>query len=431
VTGQPAAGPPTRAGGQLADPATYRTGPPHREFARRRREAPVGWVAEVPLPRRSTTTGTQRVGGYWAVTRHPTVVAVSRAPDRFSSAAGGAFLADPASPEDLERTRQLLVGIDPPEHTWLRRMVTMAIPPAAVRRLQPAIAGHVRALVARVVAGDDFDAVTELAAELPLLVLADLLGVPRQDRGLFLRWSNQLVGFDDPAFGGGDVKQFKAALAESFGYACQAARAKRRNPGEDVVSRLVTAELDGRRLTEREFCHLWLLLVVAGNETTRHLISGGLDLLADRPRLARRLAARPDLVTGAVEELLRWVTPIMQFRRTAMCDTVLDGQPVRAGDKVVLYYISANRDETVFPDPDRFDPARSPNPHLAFGAGPHFCLGSQLARVEATALFGALAGHLGRLRRAGPAVRLESHFMNGLRALPVRFARPDRERPTG
>jgi cytochrome P450 len=418
--------------GGLADPATYRTGPPYREFARRRRDAPVGWVAEVALPRRSTRgTAVHRLGGFWAVTRHATVVAASRAPEVFSSAARGAFLADPVSPDDLARARQLLVGMDPPEHTWLRRMVTAAFPPAAIRQLRPAIARHACSLVRRVVTGAELDAVTDLAAELPLLVLADLLGIPRQDRGLFLRWSHQLVGFDDPAFGGGDVARFKATLQEAFGYALGVAREKRRRPGDDVVSRLVTTELAGRRLTEPEFCQLWLLLVVAGNETTRHLIAGGLDLLADRPDLARRLAGRPDLTAGAVEEMLRWTTPIMQFRRTAVRDTVLDGQPIRAGDKVVLYYISANRDERVFPDPDRFDPARSPNPHLAFGAGPHFCLGSQLARLEATVLFRGLAGHLDRLRRAGPALRLESNFMNGLRSLPVRFAPPVRRRPTG
>ncbi|MEV4545557.1 cytochrome P450 [Micromonospora echinaurantiaca] len=409
--------------GSLADPATYLDGPPFAEFARRRREAPVSWVAEVPLRRHSARgTVVQRVGGYWAVTGHAAVVAASRRPEIFSSAERGAFLADPTSRADLERSRQLLVGMDPPAHTRLRRVVTAAFTAPVVRGMRAAIAEHARQIVRRATAGQPVDAVAEVAAELPLLVLADLLGIPREDRGLFLRWSNNLVGFDDPAFGGGDVEVFKQTFVEAFGYALTAAKARRRDPGDDLVSRLVTAEVDGRRLTESEYCHLWLLLVVAGNETTRHLISGGLDLLADRPDLADRLARQPDLVPTAVDEMLRWTTPIMQFRRTAVVDTELAGQPIRAGDKVVLYYISANRDESVFDRPETFLLDRSPNPHLAFGVGPHFCLGSHLARVEAAVLFEELAPHLPRLRRAGPAVRLESNFMNGLKQLPVTFA---------
>ncbi len=408
--------------GSLADPATYGSGPPFAEFARRRRDAPVSWVDEVPLRRHSVRgTAVQRVGGYWAVTGHAAVVAASRNPEVFSSAEQGAFLPDPGSRADLERSRQLLVGMDPPGHTKLRRVITTAFSGAVVRQMRASIVDHARAIVRRTTTGQEVDAVAEIAAELPLLVLADLLGIPREDRGLFLRWSNNLVGFDDPAFGGGDVEVFQKTFVEAFGYAIASAKAKRRNPGDDLVSRLVTAEVDGRRLTEKEFCHLWLLLVVAGNETTRHLISGGLDLLVDRPDLTRLLPGRPDLVAGTVEEMLRWTTPIMQFRRTAVCDTELAGRRIRAGDKVVLYYISANRDEAVFADPDRFDPGRTPNPHVAFGIGPHFCLGSHLARTEAVALFEELAVHLPGLARRGPAVRLESNFMNGFRRLPVVF----------
>jgi len=413
----------TGSTGSIADPATFVAGPPFAEFARMRTQDPVSWVDEVSLTRRSAKgAAVQRVGGFWAVTRHAAVVAVSRNVEVFSSAERGAFLTDPASRADLERSRQLLVGMDPPAHTKLRRVVTSAFTAALVRQMRESIAEHARDIVRRAVSGEEIDAVVDVAAELPLLVLADLLGIPREDRGLFLRWSNHLVGFDDPAYGGGDVEVFKQTFIEAFGYAIAAGKQKRRNPSDDLVSKLVVAEVDGRRLTEAEFCHLWLLLVVAGNETTRHLISGGLDLLADRPDLARRLSQRPDLVPGAVEEMLRWTTPIMQFRRTALRDIEVEGKQIRAGDKVVLYYLSANRDEEVFADPDRFDPQRSPNPHLAFGIGPHFCLGSHLAKVEATILFEELAGHLEGLRRRGPSVRLESNFMNGLKQLPIAFS---------
>lgn len=421
--------PPSRAGSSgpasydaLSDPATYALAVPHEEFARLRRDVPVAWVREALL-RRHGASGTvlHRGSGYWAVTRHAAVVAASRAPEVFSSAAAGAFLTEPKSRDDLERVRQLLVNMDAPQHSRTRRLVSAAFTPRAVRAAHAGIKAHAAAIVDRVVRQRDFDAVRDIAAELPLLVLADLLGIPRSDRGLLLRWSNNLVGFDDPEFGGGDVEAFKQTFVEAFGYAREVAAAKRRRPGDDLVSLLVTSEIEGRRLSEREFCHFWILLVVAGNETTRHLLSGSLLELAGRPQLRRRLASDPALVPTAVEEMLRWTTPIMQFRRTATVDTELDGQSISAGDKVVLYYISANRDETVFPRAGELDLGRTPNPHLAFGVGAHFCLGSPLARLEAATVLELLRPHLAGLTTAGPAVRLESNFMNGWKSMPLRF----------
>jgi cytochrome P450 len=408
----------------LADPVTYRTGVPHEEFARRRREAPVAWVAEPELRYHSERDGLQvrRGSGYWAVTRHAGVVAAERDPTRFSSAAKGAFLADPETPADLERARQLLANMDAPEHTRIRRHVTAAFTPREVAALTGGIRTHAEDLVGKAVADGAFDAVTALAAELPLLVLADLLGVPRADRGLLFGWSNNLVGFDDPEYGGGSVDAYRRTFREAFGYARDMAAARRRQPGEDLVSRLVASEVDGRRLTDAEFCQLWLLLVIAGNETTRHLLSGSLLALVEFPDQCAALVADPSLTRRAVDELLRWITPIMQFRRTSTVDTELDGQPIRAGDKVVLYYASANRDERVFAVPDRLDLSRRPNPHLAFGVGPHFCLGSHLAHLEAQVLLDTLRPHLFRLRLAGSVVRLESTFMNGIKALPMEFA---------
>lgn len=407
----------------LADPMAYADGVPHDELARRRREAPVAWVAEPPLWRhRGDKRYAIRGSGFWAVTRHATAVAVSRQPQIFSSALRGAFLADPTSPEDLERTRQLLINMDAPEHTGLRRLVTGAFTPAAIGRLQESIRHHARALVDRVRARSEFDGVRDLAAEMPLLVLADVLGMPAEDRGLIFAWSNNLVGFDDPEYGAGDVDAYNRTFAEAFAYARALARDKRRRPDDGLASRLLACELDGRRLSDAEFSQLWVLLVVAGNETTRHLLSGGLHALVECPEERDRLVADPGLVPSAVEELLRWVSPIMQFRRTATRAVELDGQPIAEGDKVVVYYVSANRDEGVFAAPDRLDLARTPNPHLAFGVGPHFCLGAALARVEAATLLDALRPHLSRLELSGPVVRLRSNFMNGIKAMPARWA---------
>ncbi|MYT29275.1 MULTISPECIES: cytochrome P450 [unclassified Streptomyces] len=406
----------------LADPATYARGVPRAEFRRRLRHAPVDWVEERPLDRRDgDRSRTEQGSGYWAVTRHASVTAASRDTRTFSSAARGAFLADPRTPEQLHRTRQLLVSMDAPEHTRARRLIGNAFGPPAVRRLRGSIWEAAVKLVQRCRARGEFDLVSDLAAPLPLTVLAEVLGIPPEDRPLLLRWSNNLVGFDDPEYGGGDVEVYRSIFTEAFGYAADVARQRRRAPADDIVSVLATAEADGERLSDAEFGQLWLLLVVAGNETTRHAISGGVQALLDHPDQLERLAADPGLLPSATEEILRWTTPIMQFRRTLTRDATLDGTLMREGDKAVLYYIAANQDDTVFTAPERFDITRDPNPHLAFGTGPHFCLGAALAREEIAVLLGALHPHLRRLRRAGEPVRLESNFMNGLKYFPVRF----------
>jgi cytochrome P450 len=409
----------------LADPATYTAGVPHAEFARRRLRAPVSWVDEAELTRSGGSGPVRSRGrGYWAVTRYAAVWEASRDPATYSSAAGGAFLADPRTPEDLERNRQLLVNMDAPEHTWVRRVVAGAFTPRAVSRLTDAVSTHAREVVARAVTKVDIDVVADLAAELPLLVLTDLLGMPRTDRKLLFDWSNNLVGFDDPRYGGGSVERYKRTFGEAFQYVRALAADRRARPGDDLVSRLVQDGPDGRGLNDAQLCQLWLLLVIAGNETTRHLISGGIQALMAHPRERDRLIADPALTGRAVDELLRWVTPIMQFRRTATRDAVLDGTAIATGDKVVLYYASANRDATVFADPERLDLGRDPNPHLAFGTGPHFCLGAHLARLEMAAFLDAIRPYLGRLRLTGPAERMRSNFMNATTALPARFGAP-------
>jgi cytochrome P450 len=406
----------------LSDPVAYAHGVPHDVFLRLRRETPVVWIEETPRRMRSATGATTEKGsGYWAITRHAAVVAISRHPLVFSSALRGSFLSDPKSQQDLERTRQLLINMDSPQHTIVRRIVTNSFTPWAVKQLENNIRMHAQIIVERALQREQFDAVKDMAAELPLLVLADLLGMPREDRNLMFQWSNNLVGFDDPEFGGGSVERYQNAFAEAFEYAREIADTKRKHPGDDLVSLLVRSQIDGRRLTEREFNHLWILLVVGGNESTRHLISGSLQALVEWPRERRRLIADAKLVHNAVEELLRWVSPIMQFRRTAVQDTEIDGRRIREGDKIVLYYISANRDEDVFESPNRLDLGRNPNPHLAFGIGPHFCLGAHLARLEAAALLDALRPHLARFALVGPVTRLQSNFMNGIKSMPAHF----------
>jgi cytochrome P450 len=406
----------------LSDPTTYGAGVPHHEFARLRQEASVTWVEEVPQWLRSPSGRTTTQGsGYWAVTRHAAVVDVSRQPEVFSSACRGSFFVDPKSRQDLERARQLLINMDAPQHTRVRGIVTDAFTPRAVRRLQENIRMHAESIVERVVREEQFDAVRDLAADLPLLVLADLLGMPRQDRGLMYKWSNNLVGFDDPEYGGGNIDAYQQTFVEAFEYARELAASKRRQSSDDLVSFLVKSEIDGRRLSDSEFCHLWILLVVGGNESTRHLLSGSLLALVEWPRERDRLMAHPELVPRAVEEFLRWVSPIMQFRRTAVKDIELYGQRIKEGDKVVLYFISANRDQVVFDSPNNLDLARTPNPHLAFGIGAHFCLGAHLARLETACLLDALRPHLSKFGLTGPIVRLKSNFMSGIKSMPARF----------
>jgi cytochrome P450 len=404
----------------IAHPATYGVAVPHSEFARRRRDEPVGWVEEPALWRHSAAGRIRQRGtGFWAVTTHDAIVEASRQPEVFSSGRKGAFLNDPRTPADLEMTRQLLVNMDDPQHSRIRRVATSVFTPRAIRSLADGVQAHARDLVAAVRARESFDAVTDLAAELPLLVLSDLLGLPRADRHLLYSWSNNLVGFDDPEYGGGDLDAYRRTFVEAFQYALAVAEQRRSAPGDDLISLLANAEVDGRRLSDREFCQFWLLLVVAGNETTRHLVSGALHLLLHDPAVAEQFATAP--TETAVDEFLRVVTPIMQFRRTVTRDVRVAGTDIRAGDKVVLFYVSANRDERVFAEPQRVDLFRKPNPHLSFGIGPHFCLGSHLARMEAAALLSALRPHLPALRPDGKVVRLESNFVNGMKSMPVRW----------
>jgi cholest-4-en-3-one 26-monooxygenase len=399
----------TRVDGiDLFDPDVYAGGPPHETFALLRREAPVHHHPRSGAP------------PFWAVTRYRDVVAVSRDWATFSSERQGSLLREPPE-ETLEFLRLQMLNMDPPRHTKLRGLVNKGFTPRVVGLLTDPIRRMCAEIVDSVCERGECDFVAEVAAELPLHAIAELLGVPREDRRQLFEWSNTMVAPDDPEWQRSPEEAQSAALA-MYAYANELALARQGSPREDLVSVLMGAEVDGERLTEMEFDLFFLLLAVAGNETTRNLISGGMLALIEDPAQRRRLQDDPSLLDTAVEEMLRWVTPVMQFQRTAQRETEIAGQPIAEGDRVALYYVSANRDESVFDRADRFDAGRQPNDHLTFGAGgPHFCLGASLARLEARLMFEELLRRLPDLELNGPPRRLRSNHINGIKAMPVRF----------
>lgn len=399
----------------------FADGPPHHIFDELRAHSPVHWIEEPPQIRTGFTCPPQVVSGpgYWAVTTYEGVTHVSRHPELFSSWLRSTEIPDPLNETDLEMIRLMLLNLDPPQHSKLRRILQPTFTPASIRRLEPAAMECARQAVKRIVDRDEFDFVEEVAAEVPVTVLADLLGMPRADRHLLAGWSDQIVAVTDPEVTGEGQQKTVAAFAEMYACAHELATDRRRRPGDDLISLIVNAEVDGERLSEFEFDMLWVLMVVAGNETTRNLLSGGLLSLIEHPAESRRLRDDRALLAPAVEEMLRYVSPVNHFRRTATTDTELLGQPVRAGEKVVMYYVSANRDERVFPDPHGFDVGRQPNPHLAFGTGPHLCLGAALGRLEARAVFDELLNQAGPLHLTGPVHRMRSTFISGIRTMPV------------
>jgi cholest-4-en-3-one 26-monooxygenase len=311
--------------------------------------------------------------------------------------------------------------MDPPLHTRYRRLVNKGFTPRMVRDLEQSIHRSADAIIDQVSAAGKADFVTDLSAELPLQVIAELLGVPIEDRHKMFDWSNRMVGSEDPEYQlQGDIA-LNAAM-ELYAYAAELFARKKIDPHADLMSVLTTVEVEGEQLNPLELELFFLLLTVAGNETTRNLMSGAMHAFFQYPEQWERLRADRTLLPGAVEEMLRFVTPVMNFRRTAMCDTELSGTAIRQGDKVVFYHASGNRDEEIFENPDLFDIGRDPNPHIAFGGGgPHFCLGANLARMEIRVMFEHLLDRLPDIRQAGEVQRLQSQFINGVKHLPVAF----------
>jgi cholest-4-en-3-one 26-monooxygenase len=392
---------------ELHDPDVFVRGVPHEALRLLRKESPIYFHAEPGGP------------GFWAVTKYDDVVTVGKDPGRFSSHRGGTNIQD-YPPDNLSTIQLLMLNMDPPQHNKFRRLVSQGFTPRMTAQLEPRIREAARGIIDKVAHKGTCDFVASVAAELPLQVIAELMGIPQDDRHKVFEWSNRLIGFDDPEFQTSLEGGTQAAM-EMWMYANELGAARRGTPGQDLVSVLMNAEVDGAQLTEMEFDAFFLLLAVAGNETTRNLISGGMLALIENPDQRQRLLADPKLIESAVEEMLRWVTPVMYFRRTATSDTELGGVKIKENEKVVVYYTSANRDEDVFKDPYKFDVGRTPNEHLAFGVGQHFCLGTNLARLEIRVLFEELLKRLPDIELAGNVRRLRSNFINGYKEIPVKF----------
>jgi cholest-4-en-3-one 26-monooxygenase len=313
--------------------------------------------------------------------------------------------------------QMMMLNMDPPLHVKFRNLVKRGFLPKMLQEMEPRIRRTVRQIVDTLAARDRFDFVADVAAELPLQVITDMIGVPEEDRHTLYAWTNRLLAYSDDRSGIG-VDDGRAAAMQMWSYAGELAQRRFEHPGDDLISVLMQIFADGG-LTPMEFASFFMLLVFAGNETTRNLISGGMLALIQHPDERERLCDDRSLLPSAVEEMLRWVTPLISFRRTATRDVELRGQRIRENDKVVMFYPSANRDEEVFPEPNRFDVARQPNEHLSFGIGQHICLGLNLARLEIRVMFEELL-RLPRLELDGPVVRARSNFMNTIQSMPVR-----------
>ncbi|MFF4183840.1 cytochrome P450 [Streptomyces sp. NPDC001691] len=404
-------------GFDLTDPDLLQSRVPHPEFAQLRQTAPVWWCAQ------PTGISGFQDDGYWAVTRHADVKHVSTHPELFSSHTNTAVIRfnESISREQIDVQKLIMLNMDPPEHTRVRQIVQRGFTPRAIRSLEGALRDRARGIVDAALLEADkndgaFDFVTNIAVELPLQAIAELIGVPQEDRTKIFDWSNKMAAYDDPEYAITEEIGAEAAM-ELVSYAMNLAAARKECPAKDIVSQLVAAEGEGNLLSD-EFGFFVILLAVAGNETTRNAISHGMHAFLTHPdqwELYKR--ERP---ATAAEEIVRWATPVVSFQRTATQDTELGGQKIKAGDRVGLFYSSANNDPEVFDEPERFDITRDPNPHLGFGGGgPHFCLGKSLAVLEINLIFNAIADVLPDLRLAGDPRRLRSAWLNGIKGLQV------------
>jgi cholest-4-en-3-one 26-monooxygenase len=405
----------------FSDAATFERGMPHAAFTWLREHEPVYWQPASSRPAPGLPNApVQR--GFWLITGYHDLQALSRDQARFSSERGTSIVRD-LDEATVAQLRLWMINQDHPRHTRLRKLVNAGFTPRMIQRMEAHIRELTRGVIDRVARRGECDFVSEVAAELPLLVIAELVGAPASDRAQLFTWSNRLIGFEDPELGASGEQ--RDTLLEMFEYAGSLAKLRRDEPREDLTSVLVHAEVDGEKLDELGFNMFFVLLILAGNETTRNAISGGMLALAEHPEEKRRLLADRTLLPRATDEILRFVSPVITMRRTATCDVELHGRAIRENDKVVLCYPAANRDPRVFAAPDRFDVTRSPNPHVAFGYGPHYCLGANLARMEIACMLDEVLRRLPDLEVSGPPRRLRSTVVNSLKALPVRFT-PER-----
>lgn len=394
----------------LVDPDTFADGIPHNFFDHLRREDPVHWH---PHPDHD---------GFWVISRAADVESISRDATRFSNYEKGVFLeADTVLPLDF--IRQSLLLMDPPQHTRLRKAISRRFTPRTVTNLEPRVRAITNEVIDQVIEQGSCDFSTDIAVQLPLAMICELMGVPEADRMQVFTWANKISSFDDPSVRDG-IEDGLIAFEESYIYVIELAEEKLENPQDDLISLLALPDTGGDEpLSEIEIANFFQLLSVAGNETTRHTTCHGLQALMDNPDQREMLRSDLSLIPNAVEEILRWGSVVNYFRRTAMEDVELHGTTIRAGDPVAIYYVSANRDADVFPDPHRFDINRNfAGKQFAFGGGgPHFCLGATLARMQLRVMFETLVERLPDAVNAGPATRLRSNWMHGIESMPIEF----------
>ena len=389
---------------------------PHEEFQALRRNAPVFWVEQPQSSRdgMSAESGT----GYWAVSKHADVAAVSKDSKNFSAAENGSIIRFPEGMlrEMVEMQRVMLLNQDPPEHTTTRQIISRGFTPRSIGALEEIMTDRAHRIVAEAVERGSGNFVEEVAAELPLQAIADLLGVPQEDRRKLFAWSNQMLANEDPDYRGDP----DTAAAEILGYAMAMAAERRENPREDLVTKLINADKDGRGLTDDEFGYFFIILTVAGNETTRNAITHGMHHFLQRPDQWRLwVEERPETM---VDEVIRVATPVNVFQRTALADVRVGDVEVKKGQRVGIFYGSANYDEDVFEDPFDLDITRSPNPHLAFGGhGAHYCIGANLARQEVRLIFNALADQAPGISQLAEPRRLRHGWINGIKELQVSY----------
>ena len=388
----------------------------HEWFRRLREEAPVYWFEDGPGD------------GFWNVVKHEDVVTVNRDSALFSSQIGGTQIfsrrraremgIDVDEAEAYSGRGVIMLEMDPPKHTRYRLLVNKGFTPRMIGLLEQALRTRATHIVDQVIERGEADFVTEIASELPLQAIAEIMGVPQEDRMKLFEWSNSMIGAGDPEFTNDNSGN---TMAELFMYSNQLAEQRRADPRDDVVTKLLNAEIEGDKLSELEFDMFMLLLAVAGNETTRNATAHGMYALLQNPEQYEYLKEDPrGRMDVAIEEILRWASPVLHFKRTVTADTEIRGQEIKEGEQVVMWYISANRDEDVFDDPYTFDLSRDPNPQIAFGGGGnHFCLGANLARMELQLIFEEIANRLPDMQLAGEPDRLRSNFIGGIKHLPV------------
>ncbi len=397
----------------LNDPMRFKMMEHHEMFRRLRAEAPIYWQPDE-----------LKGGGYWNVVKHEDLIEVNRDTATYSSEIGGTMMMsgqypigeDPDMPFDTRGV--LMLDMDPPKHTRYRLLVNKGFTPRMIGLIEQALQYRAQSIVDEVIEQGECDFVEDIAAELPLQAIAEIMGVPQEDRRKLFEWSNRMIGAADPEYASSDQGD---AFMELFAYSNALAAQRRDDPRDDIVTTLLNAEIDGEKLSELEFDMFMMLLAVAGNETTRNATAHAMHAFMTNPDQLALVQSDPDkYFDTAVEEVLRWATPVLHFRRTATADTEIRGRKIKEGDRVVIWHISANRDEEVWADPFTFDITRNPNPHIAFGGGgSHFCLGANLARMELRLILREVVTRMPDMHMTGEPQRLLSNFIGGIKHLPV------------